>query len=112
MKKGTSLFNVEVRRRGKFERVNARSLTLQEAFKMGESNVRSTAAASFKVTPVGGRTPTRSSVPMSFGESKKSPGVYVQKNRFRISSVGEKRQITLKGIAKNKSRGFLGKMFG
>lgn len=100
-----SLFNVEVRRRGKFGRLNTQPLSLGAATRAGELNVRETAAASFRVVPVGGVKPVALvGLGRGFGESKRSPGVYVQAARFRISTGGEKREITVKGIAASKGR--------
>jgi len=33
-----------------------------------------------------------------FRESKKEPGVFIEKRKFRIDTPGEKRKITFKGL--------------
>ena len=111
---GGGFFQVQVRRQGKFK-VIATTSTEQEAFKIGRTNVQNTAAASFRVKgfnqedgPINTNFMDR-----QFYSSKKEPGTFIQKNQFRISTAGEKREITAKGIMTNRlsnrksRRGFL-----
>ena len=98
----TGSYEVSVRSRGIFRRV-ATTNTLGEAFTAGRVKVQQTAAASFKVRAIGqpeSSTLTgRQYLPAkTFYESKKEPGVFIQKRGARISTPGEKREITLKGI--------------
>ena len=90
-----------VRRRGLFRKIGGYP-TAREAFLKGKVAVETSAAASFKVEgekPGGlskagwGVLPKR-----KFRMSKKEPEVYVQKRRFRISTGGEKREITFRGL--------------
>ncbi len=91
-------------------RVNPRPVTLREAFGQGRGVVEKTAAASFRVKPAGASATMieRRFVPPTFRESKRERGVFIQKNRFRISSVGEKQEITFKGIAASRGRRVFG----
>ena len=101
-----------VKKRGIWRRVNPRALTKKEAIQKGAFEVDTTAAASFKIQKSRrpatgrffGRTDTTSWV--------KKRGVYIEPARFRISTPGEKRQITFKGIKTQKSKRATKKLFG
>lgn len=100
---GGGLFDVFVRRGGRFFKVNREPLNIKNAFGTGTSRVSSTAAASFKVIPrtAEGRVELKQELLKQNNKyylSKREPNVVIQKNKFRISSSGEKREITLKGI--------------
>lgn len=77
----------------------ATGLTVPEAAAKGKSIVQGTAAASFRVTQEG--------KPLGFGAvsgflnrtfRQGRGGFAVQKSSFRISSAGEKEEITKKGL--------------
>jgi len=94
-------FGVEVRREGKFVSVG-QGLSLRQAVSLGKRKVKTTAAATFRIT---GGTPTRDvRVGGEFRTSTKQPFTFIQKRRFRISSSGELRDITFKGLAAQKSK--------
>lgn len=99
---GSSLY---VRRQGIFKKVGSFG-SVKEAFVKGKSIVEQTAGASFKVesqqdfNPFIGGLLSRS----SFYESKREPNVFIQKKEKRISTAGEKREITFKGILSLKSK--------
>lgn len=100
-------FNIYVRRKKMFKQIGT-SQTAQGAYTIGKQRVRSTAAASFKVTQAGQTVRKPGLLSSMFYESRKEPGVFIQKPQFRISTPGEKKEITYKGlfVRKNKSRGF------
>lgn len=102
------MFEVSVRRQGTFKRV-ATTDTLKDAFKVGRLKVENTAAASFKVNPIGNpesvSTPARRFLsPKEFYESKKEAGVFIQRREKRIKTAGEKREITYRGLFTQKSK--------
>lgn len=98
------LFAVQVRRRGRFETVGSFSDKL-EAFDTGKRFAQNSAVASFRLLDLARGEVVSSDVYSSdFAPSKREKGVYVQKNKFRISSVGEKSEITYKGISSNRRR--------
>lgn len=99
---GSKEFTVSVRRKGVFREIGKFSNPV-EAFAKGKAAVLSTAAASFKVeqgkekispSAVVGRILPRN----IFRRSKREANVFVQRRERRISSPGEKREITARGI--------------
>ena len=102
---GRGLFAVSVRKRGMFREIG-RFRSPTTAFLRGRRAVETSASASFKVTSlqedntnlsnIAGQTLPR----IKFYSSKREPGVFIQKRSFRISTPGEKREITYKGIQK------------
>jgi len=109
-------YDVFVRTEGTFKRI-ATTDTLGRAFNAGRIRVVNTAAASFKVRAVGKPESStlrgRKYVPQqSFYESKKEPGVFIQKRSFRIGTAGEKREITYRGIAASRGSTNKKKVFG
>lgn len=103
--KGPSMgFKALVKRRGKFSPIGTFS-SPKEAFIKGRERVRTTAAASFKVISTAGQTITEKLPSPDITTSKRSPGVFVQRRGFRISTPGEKREITYKGINQRRGRG-------
>lgn len=103
----SSLFSVMVRRRGRFESVGIVS-DIKQAFAQGIRTVKHTAAASFKIDVIEGQNKVESQaikfLPREFRKSKREKGVFVEKRKHRISTPGEKREITFKGIAALRSR--------
>ena len=102
-------YEVLVRRNKMFKKIGT-AKTIEGAFNIGRMKVQNTAGASFKVKAInsGGESITSASKRLlpakSFYESKKEPGTFIQKRGFRISTPGEKREITFKGIATQKFR--------
>jgi len=45
----------------------------------------------------------------TFYSSKKEPGVFIQRREARISSPGEKREITFKGIQMQRNKNIFGR---
>lgn len=74
------------------------------AFKLGFSETDKTAAASFRVLNKEGKPVFTKGVNKKFRKSKREKGVYIEKRKHRISSLGEFRQITAKGILSSKNR--------
>jgi hypothetical protein len=100
-KKKAGIFALEVRRKGQFKTEGIFE-TEQQALTAGVIKTRYSAAASFRVK---GSTIGKSVVPnKQYYSSKKEAGVFIQKRTYRISTPGEKREITFKGIAINKMR--------
>lgn len=95
--KKPSTFSVLVRRRGVFRKI-ATVGSERRAFALGMARVKGTAAASFKIEGLRENVRARTLLPKEFRISKKEPGVFVQKRQFRISSAGEKGEITAKGL--------------
>jgi hypothetical protein len=98
-KAAPSVFDVEVRRRGKF-RTFAAGLEFKEAVSTGRGIVEGTAAASFRITSKGRGALERelfNVLPRDiYRESKRERGVFVQKKKKRISSSGELAEIKIK----------------
>jgi hypothetical protein len=103
-KRKGGLFSVFVRSKGMFKNIG-QAKTQEEAFVIGQSKVFNTAAASFKIESESGQSVRPAYNPSKIYISKKEPGVFIQKNKFRISSPGEKGEITAKGIAANRFKG-------
>lgn len=97
----TPLFDVEVRRRGEFQRVSTQGLRLEDAAKLGERIADNSAAASFTVVehgtgqPVTGynRSQLDRIVTKQFRPSKNNINIFVERNKFRINTPGEKSEI-------------------
>jgi hypothetical protein len=85
-------------------------LTEGSALKLGATVARNSAARSFEIRPTGGRVRGQNQTPQlnDFYQSRKERGVYIQKTKSpggsTLSSAGEFREITLKGI--RAKRGF------
>jgi hypothetical protein len=94
------LVTIKVRRKGIFETVGTETNTMKAQAK-AQMIVENTAAASFKLEKQG-RALSDLQIGSEFSPSKKEKGVYIQKNKFRINTPGEKSEITAKGIFANK----------
>lgn len=103
-------YTIEVRRRGRFETI-AKAPSIFAAFNIGLDRVRKTAAASFKIEDESGDAVDYAGfLPGDIFQSNREPGVFIQKRNRRISSPGEKVEITLKGNQKMRLGG--GKKWG
>lgn len=99
-----STFLAEVRTRGKFETI-AKTSSIGGAFQAALKKTRNTASASLRVREEStGETIDLNSLPSDFSKSQREQGVYIQKRSKRISTGGEKGEITLKGIFSNKNK--------
>jgi len=93
-------FSLLVRRRGKFQEVGIFD-TIGEAFAKGKTVVGTTAGASFKVERDNQVVNRRLGLldQSQFYKSKKEEGVFIERREKRISTAGEKEEITYKGLA-------------
>lgn len=102
-------YQVEVRRRGMFRPVGIFK-SPREAFLKGKTVVQMGAGASLRVRPVDGpqnlfSVASKILPSKIFRRSEKEPGVYIQRRQFRISTAGEKGEITYRGLAKLRQMG-------
>lgn len=90
----------EVRIKGEFVKASPIPLTEKQAFEIGKSRVQNTAAATFRIVPLGNNKVSS----ISFDTSKfyKKGNLYIEKNKERINTPGELREITKKGQLMNK----------
>lgn len=95
-------YTLFVKSRGIFNRV-FETESKEEAFRKGEVLTDITASASFKVTQDNEALPSPGFNPR-YRESKKFKNIFVEKEKYRISTPGEKREITFLGIQSNKRR--------
>lgn len=108
-KESKGLFSVEVGKAESKYKFEAKNLSLDEAKSFARSKVRGTAAASFVIKPQSEKarmelTKAESDLEKEFSRSKRQPERFVQKASQRISSAGEKAQITQKGILASKQK--------
>lgn len=98
-KDGPMGFNVFTRKAGQVVQINRAALTKEEAVRFGQFVVGNTARASFRLEEAG-RPATGTFKGRGRPETfdKKDDGWFVEKNKFRISSPGELKEITQKGI--------------
>lgn len=114
--KRTTAYKVLVKKKGIFQEITSNPLTKSEALKLGRNITSEASSASFKLKPINvSEEQIRSA--NTFGkigssrEFYQKDNVFIQKRRFRIGSIGEKREITFKGIQANKQRNVFGKLF-
>lgn len=98
--KSSGFFNIISRKGGKEIRINAAPIkNVRSAFGIAQNVVGGTARASFKIiNTTTGKEVSSPSVSSQFYKNAKT-GFYVEKNKFRINTSGEKQQITAKGIS-------------
>lgn len=97
-------FKLLVRKKGKFQ-VRKEGLDVGDLFQSGKNILKSGAEASFKIIGEGGEVVTPMFSSDEFKPSKREKGVIVQQRSYRISSIGEKIDITYKGIEANRKGG-------
>jgi len=103
--KGAGLFDVQVRRKGKFESIG-KVKGIKQATLKGKKALKTTAAASFKLERIDQPMQRKSVVDdvldilgkKEFRTAKQDSNIFVQKRSFRIGTAGEKREITYKGL--------------
>jgi hypothetical protein len=105
--KSDGLFNVFVRKKGKFKKLRTFG-SKEEAFGFGSKFVGGTASASFKITSDKGVNVDFKdfNVGNQLRRGKKESSVFIEKNKFRIDTPMELQQITGEGIRKNRKGGF------
>jgi hypothetical protein len=96
---GVTGFDVFVRRKGQFEKINYAPLRRTEALGLGSFDVRTTPAATFKIEKAKEKATQRfkGSFDQSFFYRK--GGLFIEKKKKRIDTPGELRGITFKGLA-------------
>lgn len=97
-------YNVLVRRRGRFRKINPLPLTRQEAIDLGAYNVGTTAAATFKIEPAGAPAKGKSKKKGNILDFVQKGALYIERPRRRIKSLGELQEITLKGQRSKKKK--------
>lgn len=101
-------YKVQVRQKGIFKDL-ALTESPEEAFRIGAQKVLGDSTASLRVRPIGS-TESVSQVGRSilskklFRESKKEPGVFIERRQFRLDAPKEKKEITFKGLLALKSK--------
>jgi hypothetical protein len=103
-------YDVLVRKKGIFEKINTEPLSKGGAFGLGASIVGGSALASFKIKPAGAPAKKKGSLfaPVDMNNFYNKSGVFIEKNTFRINTPGELKEITFKGISSQKRK----KIFG
>ncbi len=105
VKSGAGLFDVLVRKEGKFIKIGSGYSDLATAFNRGKQEIKNTARASFKiVSRLGEVQKVGVGSDRTLRPSKVDPSVIVQKRSFRISSAGEKNEISRKGAFTQRTR--------
>ena len=96
-------FNVFVKSKGEFKKVNTKTLTKEDALGLGTYKVGTSASASFKLVESGRVTGTNKARG-NIKDFYKKKDTYIEKRGRRIKSFGELKEITFKGIASNKGK--------
>ena len=110
-KKKRGLFDLTIGKKGNLIYKEFKNLNLEEATKIAKMGVLDTAAASLRVRGEGGRKLTsieekklEKGLGTKFRRGKSDSSLFVQKRSTRISSYGELRDITFKGISSSKRK--------
>lgn len=96
-------YNIFVREGGVFKKANIKTYSKDDAINFGADRVNRTARASFKIEESG--TGITASFKGSFvpkSNFRKKNDIFIEKRSKRISTSGELREITFKGIASNR----------
>lgn len=103
---GLGGYNVFLRVRGKFQKLNQAPLTKAEALKLGSYRAGSTSAASFRLRPAGRPATGKYNGPGGFLQDFVLKGsTYIEQRSKRINTPGEVQQISFQGGRKNYSLG-------
>lgn len=105
-------FNVFTRQRGKLVKITPKPLSEAEAINFGQFYVGTTARASFKLEASKGELGVFKGQGFAKDFYKNNKGFFIEKRGRRIKSVGEKREITYKGIASNRGKRKIKNIFG
>lgn len=98
-------FNVLVKRKGFFEKINFSPLSKQEALAFGGFEVETTPAATFKIEKANEMIGQRFKGFFKRENFYQKNGLYIEKKKKRINTIGELRGITFKGLTKLKFGG-------
>jgi len=101
----TGAYNVLVRRKGVFRKINIKPLTKTSAINLGTYKVGATAAATFKLQKVFGKATTQQRKG-NIQDFYRKQGLFIEKRgkRIKSSSIGELQEITFKGIRASKNK--------
>lgn len=105
------MFITQVKAQGKFKTIGTFE-SMSEAFNRGRQYVEQTASATFKITTNGQSVKPKGFLPRGFTTSKSVTGGIVQERKNRISSQGEKIEISAKGRRVQQARGLFKKRRG
>lgn len=97
-------FYVLVRRKGKFFRISPKPLIEREAIQFGAFKVGTTAAATFKLEPTEEQPGMRFTGKGFLKDFYRKGSLWIEKRGRRISTPGELREITFKGLAAIKGK--------
>ena len=89
--------------------MNAQGLKIEQAVTLGQNIADTTAAASFRVVKSGlGETAPLGEVSKflssRYRPSKRQPDIFVEKNKYRINTLGETQEIKPKTVFKSKKK--------
>lgn len=99
-------FDVLVRKKGKFIKINKGALSRIEALNLGAYKVGTTSSASFKIAPSKFSTREYFKGTGNFIDFYSKGNIFIEKKTRRIKSIGELQEITFKGIQANKNKNF------
>jgi len=97
-------FNVLIRKAGIWTKASIQPLTRNQAINYGTTTIEATPQASFKIIP--SNTQATGSY-KGFGTLKNfyvNKGIYIEKNKSRINTIGELSGITYKGISSQRNK--------
>lgn len=101
---GTTGFNVLVKSKGIFKRVNPVPLSQADAINYGARRVGTTASATFKLQKTGEAVKDTTSTKGNIRDFYRKGNLFIEKRGRRIKSSGELREITYKGLASPKKK--------
>jgi len=107
--KERSMFHGKITKPTTFKKVNTTALTKDKALSLGATIADNTAAISFKIKPTKEK-PTKSLISTKSFKSlehkfTKKNNVYIEKNKHRLDTPGEQRNISLLGRQSKKKKG-------
>jgi len=102
-------FDVFVRSKGEFKKVNYGAFSQSDAINFGAFKVGNTASASFKVVRSNNNVTNYFKQPINIENFYIKDGTYIEKRGKRIKSKGELEEITFKGIRKNRLKSIFNK---
>ena len=114
--KKRNAFDVYIRQKGKFTKLNKKPLPKNKALNFGADIVDESSAVSFQIKKSKKKTSMIDDFSFLYNHKfrnkknkskiKENP-VFIEKNKFRIDTPGELKDITAKGIMKNRRKGLL-----
>jgi hypothetical protein len=104
-------YNVFVRSKGVFQKINPQPLTKNAAIGLGSYRVGNTAAATFKIEPTQQKATGTSGVFGNLQNFYTKGNLFIERPSKRIKSTGELNEITFKGIRAKKSKSIFNNVF-